>query len=86
MWFDIFISLRVFQFVVFHTVEAFSVVNETEDVFLEFSCFFNDSTDIGNLISCSAAFSKFSLNIWKFSVQVLLKPSLENFEHYFASM
>ena len=57
MWFDIFISLRVFQFVVFHTVEAFSVVNETEDVFLEFSCFFNDPIDIGNLISGSSAFS-----------------------------
>ena len=75
------------QFVVIHTVKGFNIVNEDEvDVFLEFSCFFNDSTDIGNLISCSAAFSKFSLNIWKFSVQVLLKPNLENFEHFFASM
>ena len=86
MWFDIFISLRVFQFVVFHTVEAFSVVNETEDVFLEFSCFFNDPIDIGNLISGSSAFSKSSMYIWKFSVHVLLKPNLEDFEHYFGSM
>ena len=65
-----------------HTVESFSVVSEAEvDVFLEFSCFFYDPTDVGNLISGSSAFSKSSLNIWKFSVHVLLKPSLENFEY-----
>ena len=70
-----------------HTVKGFSVVNEAEvDVFLEFACFFYDPTDIGNLISGSSAFSKSSLNIWKFSVHILLKFSLENFEHYFAGM
>ena len=75
------------QFVVMHTVKGFSIVNETEvDGFLEFSCFFYDPTDVGNLISGSSAFSKSSLNIWKFSVHVLLKPSLENFEHYFPSV
>ena len=75
------------QFLVSHTVKVFSVVSEAElDILLEFSCFFYDPTDVGNLISGSSAFSKFSLNIWKFSVHVLLKPSLENFEHYFASM
>ena len=75
------------QFVVIHTVKSFSVVNEAEvDVFLEFSCFFYDPTYVGNLISGSSAFSKSSLNIWNFSVHVLLKPSLENIEHYFASM
>ena len=74
------------QFVVIHTVKGFSVVNEAEDVYLEFSCFFYDRTDVGSLTSGSSAFSKFSLNIWKFSVHVLLKPGLENFEHYFASM
>ena len=68
------------------TFKGFSVVNEAEvDVFLEFSCFLYDPTDFGNLISGSSAFSKFSLNIWKFSVHILLKPSLENFEHYLAS-
>ena len=68
-------------------VKGFSIVNEAEvDVFLEFSCFFYDPTDVGNLISASFAFSKSSLNIWKFLVHVLLKPSLENFEHYFASV
>ena len=73
------------QFVVLHTVKGFTVVNETElDVFLEFSCFFFDPTDVGNLISGSSAFSKYSLNIWKFSVHVLLKRNLGNFEHYFA--
>ena len=74
---------------VIHTVKGFSlnVVNETEaDVFLEFSCFFYNPADVGNLISGSSAFSKTSLNIWKFLVHVLLKPSLENFEHYFASV
>ena len=71
------------QFVVIHTVKGFSIVSEAEvDVFLEFSCFFYDPMDIGNLISGSPAFSKSSLNIWNFSVHMLLKPSLENFEHY----
>ena len=75
------------QFVVIHIVKGFSVVNEAEvDVFLEFFCFFYDPTDVGNLISCSSAFSKSSLNIWKFSFHILLKPSLENFQHYVASM
>ena len=65
MWSDIPISLRIFQFVVIHTVKGFNIVNETEiDVFLEFSCFFYDPTDVGNLISGSTAFSKSSLNIW----------------------
>ena len=75
------------QFVVIHTVEGFGVVNKAEiGVFLELSCFFNDPADVGNLISGSSAFSKSSWNIWKFMVHVLLKPGLENFEHYFASM
>ena len=70
-----------------HTVKCFSVVNEAEvDVFLEFSCFSCDQRDVGNLISGSSAFSKSSLNICKFMVHILLKPGLENFEHYFASM
>ena len=74
------------QFVVIHTDKGFSVVNEAEaDVFLELSCFFYDPKDIGNLISGSSAFSKSSLNIWKFTVHELLNPGLENFEHYFAS-
>ena len=73
------------QFVVIHRVKGLSIVNEAEaDVFLESSCFFYDLTDVGNLISGSCAFSKSSLNIWKFSVHMLLKPSLENFEHYFS--
>ena len=75
------------QFVVIHTVKGFNVVNEAQiNVLLEFSCFFYDSTDVSNLISGSSAFSKSSLNFWKFSVQILLKPGLENFEHYFASV
>ena len=75
------------QFVVNHTVKGFRIVNEAEvGVFLEFSSFSYDSTDVGNLISVSSACSKSSLNIWKFLIHVLLKPSLENFEHYFASM
>ena len=75
------------QFVLIHTVKGFSLVNETEvDVFQEFSCFFVDPTDVGSLISGSSAFSKSSLYIWKFSVHVLLKPSLKDFEHFFASM
>ena len=73
------------QFVVIHMVKGFGKVNKAEiDVFLELSCFFHDPTDVGNLISGSSAFSESSLNIWKFTVHVLLKPSLENFEHYFA--
>ena len=75
------------QFIVIHTLKGFSVVNEAEvDVLLEFSCFSYDPKDVVNLISGSAAFSKSTLNIWKFSIHVLLKPSLENFEHYFASV
>ena len=75
------------QFVLIHTVKVFGVVNKAEvDVFLELSCFFDDPTDVGNLISGSSAFSKSSLNISKFTVHVLLKPGLENFEHYFTSM
>ena len=78
---------RIFQFVVTYTVKGFGIVNKAEvDVFLELSCFFDDPTDVSNLISGSSAFSKSSLNIWKFTVHVLLKPGLENFEHYFASM
>ena len=75
------------QFIVIHTVRGFGTVNKAErDAFLELSCFFNDPADNGNLISGSAAFSKTSLNIWKFTVHVVLKPGLENFEHYFTSM
>ena len=75
------------QFVVIHTVKGFAIVNKTEvDVFLELFCFFNDLTDVSNLISGSSAFFKSSLNIWKFTVHLLLKPGLENFEHYFASV
>ena len=72
---------------VIHRVKGFVIVNKAEvDVFLELSCFFDDPTDVGNLISGSSAFSKSSLNIWKFTVHILLKPGLENFEHYFASV
>ena len=72
------------QFIVIHTVKGFGEVSETEvHVFLELSCFFYDPTDVGNLVSDSSDFSKFSLNIWKFMVHILLKPGLENFEHYF---
>ena len=75
------------QFVVSHTVKGFGVVNKAEvDVFLELSCFFYDPVDVGNLISGSSAFSKSSLNTWKSTVHVLLKPGLENFEHCFASL
>ena len=75
------------QFVVIHTVNGFGIVNKAEvDVFLELSCFFRDPVDVGNLISGSSAFSKTSLNIWKFTIHVQLKPGLENCEHYFASM
>ena len=76
-----------FQFVVIHTVKGFGIVNKAEvDVFLELCCFFDDPMDVGNLIPGSSAFFKSSLNIWKFTVHVLLKPGLENFEHYFASV
>ena len=75
------------EFVVIHTVKDFSVVNKAEvHVFRELSCFLDDPTDDGNLISDSSAFSKSSLNIWNFMIHILLKPGLENFEHYFASM
>ena len=86
-WSGIPISFRIFQFVVIHTVKGFGIVNKAEvDVFLEPSCFFNDPAEVDNLISDSSAFSKSSLNIWKFTVHVLLKPGLESFEHYFTSM
>ena len=75
------------QFIVIHTVKGFSVVNEAEvDVFLEIPCFFNDPTNVGNLISGSFTFSKTSLYIWKFSVHIMLKPSLKDFEHNLAGM
>ena len=75
------------QFIVIHTVKGIGIVNKAEiDVFLELSRFFIDPADVGNLISGSSAFSKTSLNIWKFMVHVLLKPGLENVEHYFTSL
>ena len=75
------------QFAVIHTVKGFGIVNKAEiDVFLELSCFFDDPVYVGDLISGSSAFSKSSLNIWKFLVHILLKPGLENFEHHFASV
>ena len=75
------------QFVVIHTVKGFGIVNKAKvDVFLKFSCFSYDPTDVGNLISGSSAFSKSSLNIWKFTVHELLKPGLENFDHFLASV
>ena len=75
------------QFIVIHTVKGFGIVNKAEiDVLLELSCFFHDPVDVGSLVSGSSAFSKSSLHIWKLSVHVLLKPGLENFEHYFASV
>ena len=76
---------NVSQFVVIHTVKGFGIVNKA-DVFLEFSCFFDDPADVGDLISGSSASSKTSLNILKLTVHVLLKPGLENFEHYCASI
>ena len=81
-------SFRIFHnFFVIHTVKGFGIVNKAEiDVFLELSCFFHDPGDVGNLISGSSAFSKTSLNIRKFTVHILLKPGLENFEHYFTSV
>ena len=87
MWSGIPISLRIFQFIMMHTIKGFVIVNKAEiDVVLEPSCFFNDPVDVGNFISGSLAFSKSSLNIWKFRVHVLVKSSLENFEHYFTSV
>jgi len=75
------------SFIVIHTIKGFGIVNKTEiDVFPELFCFSDDPLDVGNLISGSSAFSKFSLDIWKFMVHVLLKPGLENFEHYITSM
>ena len=75
------------QFIMIYTVKGFGIVNKAEiDVFLELSCFFDDPADVGNLFSGSSAFSETSLNIWKFTVYVLLKPGLENFEHCFTSV
>ena len=75
------------QFIGIHTVKDFGLVNKAEiDGFLELACFFDDPADVGNLTSGSSAFSKTSLNIWKFTVHVLLKPGMENFEHYFTSV
>ena len=75
------------QFIVIHTVKGFGIVSKAEmDVFLELSCFFDDPTEVGNLISGSSVFTKSSLNIWKFMVHILLKPGLENFELYFTSV
>ena len=81
------ISFRIFQFIVIHTFKGFGIVNKGEiDVFPGTLFFFDDPADVGNLISGSSAFSKTSLNIWKFMVHVLVKPGLQNFEHYFTSM
>ena len=87
-WSGIPISFKnISQSVVIHTVKSFSIVNEAEvDVFLEFSCFLYDPTNVGNLISGSSAFSKSSLYIWKFLVHMVLKPSLKDFEHYLTRM
>ena len=86
VWFSLLFK-NFTQFAVIHTVKGFGVVNKAEiGVFLELSCFLDDPMDVGNLISGSSAFSKSSLNIWKFMFHVLLKAGLENFEHYFASM
>ena len=86
-WYGIPNCFRIFQFIVIHTIKGFGVVDKAEiDIFLETFCFFDDPADFGNLISGSSAFSKTSLNIWKFMVHVLLKPGLENFEHHFTSV
>ena len=86
-WSGIHISFRIFQFFVIHRVKGFGIVNKAEIyVFLKLFCFFHDPVDVGNLISGSSAFSRTSLNIWKFTVHILLKPGLENFEHHFTSM
>ena len=84
-WSGVPISFRIFQFIVIHTVKGFGIVKKA-DVFMELSCFFDNPMDAGNLISGSSAFSKTSLNIWKFTIHILLKPDLENFEHYSTSM
>ena len=81
------LSQNFSQFIVIHTVKGFGIVNKAEiDIFLKLSCFFHDPADVGNLISGSSAFSKTSLIIWKLTVHVLLKPDLENFEHYFTNV
>ena len=81
------ISFRILQFIMIHKVKGFGIVNKAEiDIFLDLSCFFDDLADVDNLIYGFSAFSKSSLNIWKFMVHVLLKPDLENFKHYFARM
>ena len=86
-WSGIPTSSRIFQFIAIHPVKCFGIVNKAEiDVFLELACFFDDPADVGNLTSVSCAFFKSSLNIWKFTIHILLKPGLENFEHYFASV
>ena len=84
---SVFSQLLKYQFIVIHTVKGYGIINKAEiDVSLELSCFFDDPSDVGNLISGSSAFSKTSLNIWKFLVHILLKPGLENFEYYFTSV
>ena len=86
-WSGTSVSLRVFQFAIIHTVEGFSVVNETEvDVFLEFPCYLCDPANVANLVSGSSAFSKPSLNIWRFLVHIILKPSVQDFKHNLTSM
>ena len=86
VWYSLFFQ-NFPQFIVIYTVNSFGIVSKAEiDAFLELSCFFHDLADVGNLISGSSAFSKTSLNIWKFTVHVLLKPGLKNFEHYFTSV
>ena len=82
VWYS-YLLMNFLQFVVIHTIKGFDIVNKA-DVLPELSCFFDDPADVGNLISGSSPFSKSSLNIWKFTVYILLKPGLENFEHYFA--
>ena len=86
-WSGIPISWRIFHNLWWSTVKGFGIVNKAKvDLFMELSCFFDDPTDVGNLVSGSSAFSKTSLNIWKFTVHVLLKPGLENFKNYFTSV
>ena len=79
-------SRKTSTYTVWTTLKGFGIVNKAVDIFLELSCFFDDPVDVGNLISGSSAFSKYGLKIWKFTVHMLLKPGLENFEHYFTSM
>ena len=87
VWYSLLCKFVSPQFVAIHTVKGFGIVNKAEiDIFLELSCFFDDPMDVGNLISGSSAFSKSSLNIWRFIIHALLKPGLENFEYYFASV